>query len=289
MNRAAAAAGAATPHPIQAAIGVLACPICGLNLQRRERQLLCTAGHTFDLARQGYVNLLRGPAPPNADTAQMVAARERFMASGAYAPICDGVVEACAGAARVAEVGAGPGYYLSAVVDAHIPRCHLALDVSVAAARRSSRLGLATAVADTWAGLPVRNTALDVLLCVFAPRNPREFARVLASGGRAIVVTPNPGHLAELRTRLKLLDVPADKLTRLDASFAAAGLHLDGRTSLEYHVSLSPRTTADLVAMGPNAFHHPTPVPDEVSEVQVSVTISSFRAHRPVRPRASYD
>ena len=162
--------------PIDAALELLACPVCGLPLGRHDRTLRCASGHSYDLARQGYVNLLHGAAPANADTTEMVAARQRFLDTGAYQPIRDAVVGACCAATRVAEVGAGTGYYLSAVVAEQRPPAHLALDVSVAAVRRSSRLGLASAVADTWAGLPVLSGRLDRVLCIFAPRNPAEFA-----------------------------------------------------------------------------------------------------------------
>ena len=263
--------------PIDAALELLACPVCGLPLGRHDRTLRCASGHSYDLARQGYVNLLHGAAPANADTTEMVAARQRFLNTGAYQPIRDAVVGACCAATRVAEVGAGTGYYLSAVVAEQRPPAHLALDVSVAAVRRSSRLGLASAVADTWAGLPVLSGRLDRVLCIFAPRNPAEFARVLSQGGRVVVVTPRPGHLAELRARLHLLDVPPDKLARLDASFADVGLVPVGRTEIDFGLEMSPPTAADLVAMGPNAFHGEHAVLDEAVAVQVSVTVSSYQ------------
>lgn len=263
--------------PIDAAIELLACPVCRSAFNRFDRVLSCSAGHGFDLARQGYVNLLRGPAPGNADTTEMVAARDRFLDTGAYRPVQEVVTACCAGAARVVEVGAGTGYYLCAAVAAHHPRAHLALDVSIAAARRSARRGLASAVADTWAGLPVRSRAVDRLLCVFAPRNPEEFARVLAPEGRCIVITPSPRHLAALRRRFDLLDVPEDKLARLDESLRAAGLHLANRTHLEFEVTLSGQAVADLVGMGPNAFHRQPPAVDETLGALVSITISDFR------------
>ncbi len=262
-------------HPIDAAVGLLACPVCGDPLSRDERVLTCRRRHSFDIARQGYVNLLQGPAPANADTAAMIAARERFLSSGAYQPIADAVLAACAGHDRIAEVGAGPGYYLGQVVASHQPSAHLALDISVPAARRAARSGLATVVADTWAGLPITGDALSAVLCVFAPRNPAEFARTLTPGGQTIVVTPGPEHLGALRHRLGLLDVPADKLDRLDHGMAQAGLGLADRTEVDYQIVLDPPLAADLVAMGPNAFHRGRSEPAEPILVRVQVFVSS--------------
>lgn len=265
-----------TAAMIDAALDLLRCPVCTECLQRADRALQCPNRHSFDIARQGYVNLLRGPAPANADTTQMVAARQRFLASGAYQPIVDAVLQASAGTERVAEVGAGTGHYLAQVVQTHRPSAHLGLDVSVAAARRSARAGLASVVADTWAGLPVATGALDGVLCIFAPRNPAEFARVLGPDGKAIVVTPTADHLSALRTELGLLDIPDDKQDRLNTTMAAAGLTELERIQVRYRVSLNPDQVSDLVAMGPNAFHSQAPEFIAPVAVDVHVVVSQF-------------
>ncbi|MFZ0530360.1 MAG: hypothetical protein WAL91_07480, partial [Propionicimonas sp.] len=63
-----------------AAVALLACPTCGRALEVHERSLRCADGHSHDLSRQGYVNLLGGPEPGNADTAAMLRARGRVLA-----------------------------------------------------------------------------------------------------------------------------------------------------------------------------------------------------------------
>ncbi len=63
------------------AAGWLRCPVCQSSLSYEAGSLRCPAGHSFDVAKQGYVNLL-GKPPKNADTPDMVAARERFLAGG---------------------------------------------------------------------------------------------------------------------------------------------------------------------------------------------------------------
>ena len=268
---------------------LLACPACAAR-DRPDRALVpegptlrCAEGHAYDVARQGHVNLLGRAVPRNADGADMVAARERFLGSGAYDLVADALVDAArrSGAPRpvVLDVGAGPGWYLDRVLaglddDGRTAR-GIALDVSPAAARRAARSGRATGavVADAWERLPVRTGVVDVALSVFAPRRPAELARVLAQDGLALVVSPLPEHLASLRAAWGLLDVEPGKQERLATTFAE---HLEpiGEVDLRRLVPIDPSTLDDLVAMGPNAFHGAAGERSEHREVPEAVEVA---------------
>ncbi|MCW5952010.1 MAG: hypothetical protein KIT69_07110, partial [Propionibacteriaceae bacterium] len=141
----------------------------------------------------------------------------------------------------------------------------IALDVSVAAAKVAARADprIAAVVADVWAGLPVLSHTLDAVVCVFAPRNLTEFARVLVPGGRLLVLTPNPGHLAVLRERHGLLGIEPDKQQRLLAA-ATEFFDLRGTSRLRIAVEFSAELAGDVIAMGPNAFHSPRPSTEPV-------------------------
>lgn len=256
----------------------LACPVCRSPLTLMDRVLGCGRGHRFDLARQGHVNLTRRAAPQNADTPEMVRARDRFLTGGWYRPLTEAVRETLAGRSRVAEFGAGTAHHLRAHLDGEPDALGLATDVSPAAcrwaARRHDRLGVV--VADTWAGLPVLDGAVDAVLCVFAPRNPAEFHRVLTPDGVLVVVTPRPEHLAELRSRFGLLGIEEEKLARLDASLA--DFSLLARTDVVHPLSLPADAALDLVRMGPNAFHDHG-IPEDVATT-AAFTVSCFRPKR---------
>ncbi|MFT8395191.1 putative RNA methyltransferase [Propionibacterium sp.] len=271
------------PAALDAATNLLVCPVCrargnpDVALTRQGTSLRCTGRHSFDIARQGYVNLAAAAEPANADSAEMIAARERFLGSGVYQPILDALVAALPDTGFAAEVGSGPGWYLSGVLDAHPELVGLASDVSVSAAKRAAQHGLASIVADTWAGLPICSGVLDALVCVFAPRNAAEFARVLRPGGLLVVVFPTSRHLANLREELGLLDVQAGKQDTLGTQMAAATFAPAGHELVEFSADCSQDQIRDLVAMGPNAFHtHPE---DAVAAtIQVSVGVDLFRA-----------
>ena len=287
--------------PLADVADLLACPVCtarqdgDVPLVLTGPSLRCPAGHTFDLARQGYVNLTGRAEPQHADTARMVAARERFLDSGAYDPVAAAVADAARGlrpGGAVLEAGAGPGWYLDrllAGLTADGVRARgVALDISVAACRRAAVRTAGSAVgvlvADVWGRLPLRDGVLDLVLSVFAPRHAAEFARVLAPGGRLVVVSPLPDHLAALRTAWGLLEIEPGKQDRLEAVLSE---HLvsAGAAEVRFPVEPGPALLADLVAMGPNAFHHPRhpggPDPATarpvVGEVQAAVQVAVWR------------
>lgn len=236
-----------------------------------DRSLTCERGHLFDLARQGYVNLRGQTVPRHADTAAMVAARDRFLGAGHYAPIAEELRRLVGGPnrQRLLDVGTGTGYYLSWLLDGLPGARGVGLDVSVAAARRAARAHtqLGAVVADAWQPLPIADSSVDVVLTVFAPRNAEEFVRVLAPTGVLLTVTPQPGHLAEMRTALDLLDIQADKDERLRDTFAGV-LAEQSQASLSYPLVLGTAALHDLVAMGPNAFHLHEP---EIAQLVASV------------------
>lgn len=255
-------------------VDALACPNCRGPFAVTGGSLRCGVGHTFDVARQGYVNLMGRGAPRNADTADMVAARDQFLGSGHYLPIREAVSDAVGESRRLLEVGAGTGWYASGVLDRIPDALGLATDVSVPASRRTARAHprLAAVVADTWAGLPVADHAFDALLCVFAPRNAEEFSRVLAPGGRLVVVTPGPNHLAELRAQHDLLDIGADKVDTLRTAFAGR-FEQANSVQVRKPMSLSDEEATALVGMGPNAFHAPDArIQGGIATVDVVVT-----------------
>jgi 23S rRNA (guanine745-N1)-methyltransferase len=233
----------------------LCCPHCTATLVADGGTLRCGSGHVFDVARQGYVNLLSGKGAGTGDSTEMVAAREEFLSAGHYAPIVAAVVAACAGEGCVLDLGAGTGHYLAAVLDASPDRVGIALEIAKPALRRAARAHprLGAVGADTWARLPVRDGVVSVALNVFAPRNAAEIARVLTRDGRLVVVSPTSAHLGELVSALGLLTVAADKASRVSA--ALPGFAMSTQDRCEYRMSLGHEEVMALVGMGPSAWH----------------------------------
>lgn len=246
------------------AVSALRCPICqdGLDLENGPpRALHCAAGHSFDAAKQGYFNLLTGKGTAfEADSAAMAAARHDFLSAGHYAPLAGALGDlAVPGLLRsdavLLDSGTGTGNYLRAILE-RTPAASIGLDISKFALRRAARLnpGTLNLVWDVWRPLPLGTGSIDVVTVVFAPRNPREFARVLRPGGRAIVVTPRPGHLAEIAGLAGMLRIEEGKDERLVESMGSHFV-LSRQESLDIPLRLDEAEAADLAFMGP-AGHH---------------------------------
>jgi 23S rRNA (guanine745-N1)-methyltransferase len=240
---------------------MLACPVCAAGLTAEAAGLACAAGHRFDRARQGHITLLPpGHRPPSGDSAEMVADRVAFLEAGHYSGLTGALTAAVADGPApprtLLDLGGGTGHHLAGVLDGLPAAAGVVLDSSPYAARRAARAHprAVAVVADTWARLPVADSAVDRVLVVFAPRNGPEIARVLADDGRLVVVTPAEDHLRELVGPLGLLRVDPDKAARLAAALEP---HLEPITSAVHseRLRLDRAAVATLVGMGPHARH----------------------------------
>jgi 23S rRNA (guanine745-N1)-methyltransferase len=186
---------------------MLLCPVrsCHLALTREERRLVCPRGHSFDVARSGYINLLqpqdRRSRNPG-DTADAIAARRRLHDRGVTAPLARGIGEMLAPSAgdAVLDAGCGEGFYLATLAGDTGCEAH-GVDISIpavdAAARRYPACEWVVANADRF--LPYADLSFSAVLSITARRNADEFRRVLRHDGRLLLALPAPDDLIELR------------------------------------------------------------------------------------------
>lgn len=190
----------------------LLCPICGGLLQRQERQYTCKNRHSFDIARQGYVNLLpvqqkRSLTP--GDTREQVLSRRAFLEAGFYAPIADALIATAKKygvSGEILDVGCGEGWYSAQLADA-LGANLTGLDISkeavrCAAAKYKGKLWLTA----TAAHIPVPDGCADLVTSLFALTLPEEFRRVLKPNGLYFQVLAAQDHL------LRLKDIIYDEL-----------------------------------------------------------------------------
>jgi 23S rRNA (guanine745-N1)-methyltransferase len=178
---------------------------CRRPLERDGNRLFCTAGHSFDVARSGYINLLqpqdRRSRNPG-DSVAAVAARRRLHDRGVTAPLLAGIAEFVALSPDdvALDAGCGDGFYLGSL--AATSGCHAhGTDISIpavdAAARRYSGCEWVVANADRF--VPYSDGAFSVILSITARMNAQEFGRTLREDGRLAIALPSPDDLIELR------------------------------------------------------------------------------------------
>ena len=267
-------------------VAALRCSVCGEPVELAGRTVRCGRRHAFDLAKQGYVNLLHAKVGAGtADTAEMVSARVEFLGAGHYRGLADLVTGQITGFTRsglIVDAGAGVGYYLAHVLDRLPGAAGLALDVSALALRRAVRAHsrISAAVWNLWEPWPIADDSAAVVLNVFAPRNAAEFHRVLRPDGHLVVASPGPGHLRELASVVDLLEVDGRKDQRI-ADTLGGYFSLAARHEHADRLTLPPADVRRVVMMGPNA-HHPDRLTrlsdvDEPLEVTASFVVSVYR------------
>lgn len=243
----------------------LACPLDATPLAPAGTTWRCGAGHSFDIASQGYVNLLpvqhkrsRDPGDSN----EMVAARRRFLNSGNYQPIAAAVSRAvladCHPGAPLAclDAGCGEGYYLrqlsASAAEAGQPLELLGLDISKWAVLAAARQGPgATWAVGSNARLPALDGSLGRVLCLFGFPVYSEFARVLKPGGQLLLVDAGPDHLRELRAII----YPQLKAERPRDPAPPAGFSCLAEETLRYRLAIAGAAQiADLLAMTPHLY-----------------------------------
>lgn len=266
----------------------LTCPHCGapLGIDFPARSADCSNGHHFDLAKQGYLNLMVGAATKlQSDTAAMLSHRDAFLARGHYEPFLEHATRfirtrlaagADGGAAaeragrdsqasggttlETVDLGAGTGYYLDGIAQRLVPDYAVngtGLDLSVPALKRfRARRPADTAIVwDLWRPLPFTDRSFAVALSVFAPRNLAETARILHEDGLLIIAIPGENHLRELRENGLALDLAHDKIAKLRTDLDAAGFNVLLEESITGAMELDRAAIIDLIQMGPMAFH----------------------------------
>ena len=252
-------------------VDILADPNDGTALSGADdfSRLVSESGHSYDVAKQGYVTLAAGAGLKHkGDDMDMVNARETYLAMGHFAPFVEAVTGAVQGAldsaslaestpASLLEVGAGTGYYLAHTLDSIAEARGVGLDISPHAAKHLAKCHprVGAVVADVWERLPIRDESVDAISVVFAPRNPAEFQRVLVPGGQVIVLTPDAGHLDELREPLGILGVEDGKVERMYEQAEGYLEQAADPVDISFPIELDKASVAAQVGMSPSARH----------------------------------
>ena len=234
----------------------LLCPICGEILNRIEKQYRCGNGHSFDLARQGYVNLLpvqqkRSLNP--GDTREQVLGRRAFLETGCYEPISNTLNETArelGATGPILDVGCGEGYYSARLAEA-LGAELTGLDISKEAVRcAAAKYKGPQWLCGTAAHLPVESGSAGVVTSLFALTMAEEFKRVLRPDGYFFQVLAAEDHLLGLKSII----YPELKFKEKNTVPEVPGFELVKSVPIRFTFTVEGEQVQNLLGMTPHVF-----------------------------------
>jgi Methylase involved in ubiquinone/menaquinone biosynthesis len=184
------------------------CPKCQNELQLKDRNYCCINNHHYDVAKEGYVNLILANQKNSklpGDSKESLQSRKKFLDTGYYQVLSDKVNEIVKGLTKpdscILDAGCGTGYYLNRLVDSmKTSASFYGVDVGKEAVKMASKLNKkgSFAVCSVF-HLPVKDECFDIVMSIFCPYSAEEFSRVTKKDGYVIAVTPGKRHLYEMK------------------------------------------------------------------------------------------
>lgn len=259
---------------------VFSCPVCKEPLSNENRTYKCANNHCFDMAKEGYVNLLVGSKSTDfsGDDKQMVWSRTRFLDGGYYEPlrdkICSLLKKYAPDGKILLDAGCGEGYYTSAYSE--IFEDTVGVDISKSAIKHASkRCKNASFAVGSVYHLPISDKSCHAVVNCFSPNAPDEFLRVLADSGYLFYVVPAPRHLWELKCILYEKPYENEEKTEQYEGFEYVGAEKAGNV-----FTLDTREDIDaLFHMTPYTWNTPNDGKERLSKVENLSVTADFTIH----------
>jgi len=235
---------------------LLCCPVCKRKLMRKEQAFRCEAGHSFDRAKQGYVNLLMSQRSSNrnhGDDKEMVASRCAFLEKGYYSLLREALQEKVYFYTQkkhpvLVDAGCGEGWYTQGIAKSLDEPYVIGFDISKDALKwAAKRQGFAALAVASCFSLPMKDQSVDCLLNIFSPLAREEYQRVLKEGGHLFRVVPGEHHLWELKEAIYERAIPnrpepqeMEGLTLIDKRQVCYEIHLENNADITALFQMTP-------------------------------------------------
>ncbi|MBQ7296120.1 MAG: methyltransferase domain-containing protein [Clostridia bacterium] len=230
------------------------CPVCGELLTATNRTYKCKNNHCFDMAKEGYVNLLTGKHKPGSemgDNRDMALNRREFLCEGYFDALVHGIIELIKEQALprpvIADICCGEGYYGDRIkneIECDVFGFDLSKEMVRLASKRKNGI---TYFVGNLSHIPVRDSSVDIALHLFAPFHEKEFSRIIKDNGYIISVVAGENHLFELKellydTPYKNDEKPPEtaNLTLLEKRKITARVHLKSNKDIMALFKMTP-------------------------------------------------
>lgn len=234
----------------------LICPVCGNELYKEEKSYRCALGHSFDIARQGYVNLLTVQQKHSlnpGDTREQVLSRRAFLEANFYAPIAEALIDTAkelGASGPILDVGCGEGYYSSRLASA-LGAELVGLDISKEAVRcAAAKYKDARWLCATAAHIPVKDGSAGLVTSLFALTLPQEFKRILRPDGLYFQVLAAQDHLLGLKSII----YPELKFKEKDTVPHLEGFELVKSVPVRFTFTVEGQQVQNLFSMTPHVY-----------------------------------
>ena len=244
------------------------CPNCNQALipQTEARTFACSNNHSFDSAKEGYLNLLvvqnkRSRQPGDSD--EMIRSRQRFLSAGYYHDLTDAIAQCIEKSAigfnqTLFDIGCGEGHYMQqlreAATHASTDLQLVGMDISKFAVRLAAKRNLnARIVVDSAFNIPLFENRIDTALSVFSPISPQETSRVLKPSGQLIMVGPGEQHLSGLTELIYEKNMP--HRGNYDTLEATDYFALQQQIEVKKTITVEGAAILDLLTMTPYYWH----------------------------------
>mgnify|MGYP002624583609 CR=1 FL=1 len=252
----------------------LKCPLCSKELIKEEKTYSCLCGHSFDISKEGYTNLLMKQSRKEfGDSVMQVNARRNFFATDPYRPLKERVAEVLKSLSTetIVDSGCGEGYYTN-YIQSQLPQIDVfGLDISKEAVRLASRHSKANYFVASNQALPFYDKSIETLLNMFAPIDEKECARVLKDDGSFVTVQVGADHLLGLKKAL-YDDVYFNEVNYLQSEFS-----LSESEKIDFTIHLnSQKEIQDLFHMTPYYYHTSRASKEKLEKLEELDTLCSF-------------
>lgn len=254
-------------------LSLFACPICQESMTIQEQgRMVCSANHSFDIAKQGYINMLTHGAASKYSK-ELFESRKTVIDSGIYDEIEDKIIELIAPAQTVLDTGCGEGSHLARIM-AEKKGIGVGIDIAKEGILAASRHypEQIWCVGDL-AKSPFAKSSFDAILNILSPANYEEFKRLLAPGGCVVKVVPQSMYLHELRAQLYAdSDKESYSNDQIVARFKESFMEVSVKR-ITYTTSLAIELIPALLEMTPMGWHKKEGAAIRLNEITIDVDI----------------
>ena len=252
---------------------IFACPICAQAVQIEDNgKVVCPSNHSFDVAKQGYINFMTKPVQSMYSKA-LFEARHNIISSGLYDQLQERLAELAVGTYFL-DTGCGEGSHLARIVAKCPEATGVGIDIAkegiIAAAKFHT--GCIWCVGDL-AKSPYNENSFDTIFNILSPANYDEFKRLLKPDGKVIKVVPQEGYLKELRQQA-FADSEKERYSneqtveRFKESFAQVTVE-----RITYTMPLAKELVPKLIEMTPMGWHIENKENVALTEITIDLNI----------------